>query len=61
MKRKWNEAYVQGMLTCTHTLTLEWMNEPIISPKGEFWGEYPSWVEMKSVVATPVHPISFQR
>ena len=61
MKRKWNEAYVQGMLTCTHTLTLEYMNEAKLSQEGEFWGEHSSWVEMKCLVATSLHSKSFLR
>ena len=36
MTCKWNDAYVQGVLTCTHTLTLELMNEAKLSQKSEF-------------------------
>ena len=58
---KWNDV-----LTCTHTYThfqwmnewvSEWMNEWMINEvkecelKGEFWGDQPSWVEMKCLVA----------
>ena len=31
---KGNDAYVQGVFTCTHTLSLEWMNESKLSQKG---------------------------
>ena len=46
VKCKWNEAYVQGVLTYIHTLTLEWMNEAHFSPKREFLGEHSLWVYM---------------
>ena len=26
VKCKWNDAYVKYVLTCTHTLTLKWIN-----------------------------------
>ena len=59
IKFKWNDAYVQGVLTCSHRLTLEWMNEAKLSKKGEFWDEHFSWVEMMFLVATSLHPNSF--
>ena len=31
---KWNDAYVQGVFTCTHTLSLELMDESKLSQKG---------------------------
>ena len=36
------------------------MNEPKLSPKGEFLVEHSSWVDMKCLVATPLHPKSLR-
>ena len=36
MKYKRNDCYVQGLITCTHTVTLEWMNEDNLSQKRDF-------------------------
>ena len=34
MECKLNDAYVQSVITCTQTLTLEWMNKVKLSKKG---------------------------
>ena len=34
IERNWNDAYVQGVLIFTHTLTPEWMNKAKLSQKG---------------------------
>ena len=52
---------MQGVLTRTHTLTLNEMNEANLSSKGELSGEHSWLVYMKCLVATPLHHMIFLR
>ena len=57
IERNWNDAYVQGKLIFTHTVTLESMNKAKLSQRG-FGALFVSWDEVFSSNLTTSYELS---